>query len=118
MTTFQWIEEVEAALQRGLAERARPASRPRRAALNGTSGSRVSRFRTSSTPQKQPLAAYVADRRMTLGQPRQLLGEHVPHRGGVLDDRPPPERLDRREGDRARERVPAVGEPAAEEASP
>ncbi len=52
---------------------------------------------------------------MALGELRQLLGEHVAHRRRVLDDALVLERLDRRDGGRARQRMPRVREPAGEE---
>ena len=81
----------------------------------GTSGSRVAWSRTSSSAQKTPSAADLADDRVALGElaqagPEDVLADAV----GVLDDALVLHRVDRRDGGGAGQRVAGVGEAAGE----
>src|SRR4051794_28641862 len=67
------------------------------------------------TPER-PEPAHVADRRVLRGELVELLAEYLAVRRGLLDDPLLAERLDRRNGARARERMAAVGEAAGERA--
>ena len=61
------------------------------------------------------LPAHIADRRVALGELRQLLAEHVARGSSLLDDPLVLERLDRCDSGGTRERVPRVREAAGEE---
>ncbi len=105
--------EVEAALERRLRE-----PRDRRGGIAGgvERDERLARLAVPDElePPEAAEAAHLADRRVLLLELRAAPPRRAAHLGGVLDDALLAERLDRRDADRARERMAAVRQAAGE----
>src|SRR5215210_7299338 len=105
--------EVEPAVERRLR---RPRDRRERLARRVERDERLARLAVLDQlePPEAAQAAYLADRRVTGGEPLERLAPYRPELGRVLDDAFLLEGLDRRHRRGARQRVAAVGEPARE----